>query len=191
MSLIEKWNPNSENDKCTNPTCRNEVVKGTPYCSQHGGMSILRRSEHRQLQNYNLDKWFATNDIQKKLMDQSGIKSLASEVILLRQTLETLLKSCTNTVELIANEFRVRELIRCIRETVESMHGLDKDINANLNEEQLLVLADTLVIILRESEVPEAVVDKVIQKIQNVIGGEGNSDLSQLPCEIPIADNVI
>jgi len=126
------------------PYCK---VASTNYCPRHGANSSLIAQKTERLRNYRLAKW--KNRV-GEFADSPGIKSLRDEIGILRLTLETMLESCSDSMELILYSQRISDLVMKIEKLVVSCDKLENRMGLLLDKNSILYLAQRYVEIINE-----------------------------------------
>ena len=126
------------------PYCK---VGGSNHCPRHGANSGLNVQKVERLRNYRLAKW--KNRV-GEFADSPGIKSLRDEIGILRLTLETMLESCNDSMELILYSQRISDLVMKIEKLVVSCDKLENRMGLLLDKKSVLYLAQRYVEIINE-----------------------------------------
>jgi hypothetical protein len=143
----------SKDGQC--PYCK---VEGTDYCPRHAANKQLINQRNERLRNYRLAKW--KNRV-GEFADSPGIKSLRDEIGILRLTLETMLESCNDSMELILYSQRISDLVMKIEKLVVSCDKLENRMGLLLDKQSVLYLAQRYVEIINEHVMEPDVVDAI------------------------------
>jgi hypothetical protein len=137
------------------PFCK---VNGSDYCARHGANKALINQRVERLRNYRLAKW--RNRV-GEFADSPGIKSLRDEIGILRLTLETMLESCNDSMELILYSQRISDLVMKIEKLVVSCDKLENRMGMLLDKKTVLYLAQRYVEIINDHVTEPDVIDAI------------------------------
>lgn len=122
--------------------CDKIAMEGSKYCPIHERASAV---DKRQLKNYRLQTF---NTRLSELSTTDHLKSLNEEIGILRLTLESVLNSCKQEVDLIASTDAIGDLVTKIERLVVSCQKLDIQNGQMLTIEQLSTIIDSLIDII-------------------------------------------
>ena len=150
---FQRWNEKVDHpsERCESTgkdaQCPYKKVANTNYCPRHGANKALIVQKTERLRNYRLAKW--RNRV-GEFADSPGIKSLRDEIGILRLTLETMLESCNDSMELILYSQRISDLVMKIEKLVVSCDKLENRMGMLLDKKTVLYLAQRYVEIINE-----------------------------------------
>lgn len=159
-----RWNEkiHSPSERCEGtgkegqcPFCK---VEGVSTCARHGANKTLINRKEERLRNYKLAKW--KNRV-GEFADSPGIKSLRDEIGILRMTLETMLESCSDNMELILYSQRISDLVMKIEKLVVSCDKLESRMGMLLDKKTVLYLAQRYVEIINDHVSDTDVIDAI------------------------------
>lgn len=147
--------------------CPYKYIKGSTFCMRHGGAHAIKREEKEAKRMYLLDKY------QGRVGALSGhpdIKSLASEVGIVRMSLEEILNFCNGERnKLIVHVPQINMLANTIKGLVESLQRLQERNKLLLDKTQIFVIADAIVKLITQHVTDASVHAKLSMEIADVI----------------------
>jgi len=112
--------------------CMNKSVEGTEYCPVHGGRDKM---PHRRIYELKKSKYQATLERQT---DHEGVKSLRTEIGVLRMLMETRLNRIEDDSQLMLESQGISNLVVQIEKLVSSCNKIDLQFSNILTEEQAI-----------------------------------------------------
>jgi hypothetical protein len=122
--------------------CQYKKVQNSDYCIMHGGNVAYQKAQAASLKMYNLAQWEAAVG---KFAESSHIKSLRSEIGILRVILERKLLSCKDDQDLLLRSSSLSDLVIKVGKLVEQCDRIDTRLGQTLDREQLLALGQKIV----------------------------------------------
>jgi hypothetical protein len=125
--------------------CRYRAVPGGTTCYLHGGNKTLQSQRLASLNAYRLSKFQA--EIQRHAEDD-GIKSLRTEIGILRVIMEERLNACKDSTDLLLQSGPISDLVSKIERVVTSCHKLENQMGQLLDKQALMNFANTVISIV-------------------------------------------
>ena len=146
--------------------CLNVAAEGSNYCMAHAGNFARFRKQENDMKNYKLDKW---RQRVAEMANSGGLKSLSDEIGILRFTLETVLNQSEDSNALIRNSGTILNLVDKIERLVTSCQKLDKELEGLIDQEQLLIICDSIVQILGKNIEDKVLLDRVATEVIDAV----------------------
>ena len=155
--------------------CNNAKVEGSEFCLAHGGRNARDKLVAERKRIYNVELF------QQKLNemeDHSGLKTLHSEIAVLRMILESTLNQCTDNTKLILKSQVISQLVVNIEKLVTSATKLDKQLGSMLDANQAIEWVNNIAEIMgrhiEDGEIINTIVAEMIESY-NKIKGEADA----------------
>jgi hypothetical protein len=163
--------PEDDPNRCQGATafgqCDKLSVEGSDRCKIHQG-SIARKNKEI-VNGYMLTKWQSRLD---RLADANGIRSLRSEIGMLKMTLEAVVGRCNTDDELIESSSKIMSLVEKIEKVVLSCNRLERTTGMMMDKTQALQIAGNICTIIGEhvsdADTIEAISEAIITQVLNV-----------------------
>lgn len=147
--------------------CGNKHIKGSTFCMRHGGAAAIKKQEKEANRMYLLEKYQGRVG---QLSTHPELKSLASEVGIMRMTLEEVLNFCDGERnKLIVHVPQLNMLANTIKGLVESLQRLQERNKLLLDKTQIFVIADAIVRLVTQHVTDASVHAKLAMEIADVI----------------------
>lgn len=144
--------------------CHNRSVDNSEYCPIHQGLSADKTNKEK-IRTYNLGKW---QQRVNKFEDDSAIKSLRSEIGIVRMMLEEILLQCKDANDLICYSQQISVLAGQIERLVTSCHRMEEKTGSLFSRNEIAVMFDMFI-----RTVTDAVKDpEIIETIALEIDGQ-------------------
>ena len=128
--------------------CRLIAVQGSDKCIAHGGFHQARKVKAQAMREYLAARWrHEVGD----MADSEDVKSLKTEIGILRMMLVKIMNSCKTDNELMMRSGTISDLVIKVQKTVESCHRLDQAWGQLLDKTQLAVFGQTVIALVSES----------------------------------------
>ena len=155
--------------------CHHKAVEGGTMCLRHGGNKQLNKIEKDSADMYRVDMWKAKI---ARMANHPEVKSLGSEIGLLRMLMEEKLRACTNDTELLLASPGISDLVMKIEKVVFSCNKLEKSMGQHLDKAALLQFASRVVAVIAEivtdKDQVQSVADGILQIIGETEGDDGS-----------------
>ena len=125
----------------TDPT----VADNSYNCPGHGGMACITSEKKARTKQYRLQVWQERID---EFAESEDVKSLRSEIGILRMLIETTLSQCKNPQELLIYSQRLSDLIIKCEKLVRSCDRLESNMGMLLDRSSALSFAAKVVEII-------------------------------------------
>lgn len=146
----------------TRGQCINKQVEGSDYCPAHGGNRGSAKLKREKRRMYQIQRF---QDKLNEMEDHEGLKSLRSEIAVLRMILETRLKQCTDNHDLMLHSQSISSLVASIEKLVTSCNRLDTQLGNMLDTTQALQWMAEIVDIISTHITDEAVLSEISDEI--------------------------
>lgn len=110
--------------------CLNKSVEGTEYCPAHGGRDKM---PHKRIYELKASKYQA---ILERQTDHEGIKSLRTEIGVLRMLMETRLNQINDDSQLLLESQSISNLVGQIEKLVSSCNKIELQLGDIITEDQ-------------------------------------------------------
>lgn len=161
--------------KCEYPTprgqCKNNAIVGSRFCERHEP-----RSEEIRLEQYILSKR-VLGDSPTRHAAADEVKSLRSEIALLRSIVEHRINMLETDAEFVAALPTLKDSFLAIEKLVSSCHAMEVKLGTLLNKSALIDLAQKIVhVIDRNLDVPgkDQIMEVIGTEIANAISKQEN-----------------
>ena len=131
-----------------NGQCRMIAVEGSDKCVAHGGFHKAKALKERALRELLAAEWRAGVGT---LADSDDVKSLKTEIGILRLLLVKIMNSCKSDQDLLMRSGSISDLVVKVQKVVESCHRLDQAWGQLLDKTQLAVFGQTVIQLVAES----------------------------------------
>lgn len=141
-------------------------VEGSDYCLIHGGTAAQKAKKKRDLDMYRLGRY---QQRVQELKDDSEIRSLRSEIGILRMLIEDRFNSIQNETELMAHSSAIADMLMKVEKLVSSCTKIEKQLGELLDKGQIVQFGQEVVEIISEyvnSEKLEEVALKIVQAME-------------------------
>lgn len=154
-------------DRCqavisTRGQCLNRRVEGSDYCMAHGGNRGKAKLKREKMRMYHIERF--QNKL-NSMEDHERIKTLTSEIAVLRMLLEVRLKQCQDDHDLVLHSQSLSNLVASIEKVVTSCTRLDKQLGSMLDPTQAIQWMSEVVEIIGNYIEDEAVLDSISEEI--------------------------
>lgn len=152
MELL-KWNSEMDIElrcpvmKSNGQQCTHQIVPGTTRCPLHGANTQLASAEKKSLDMYRFAKYQQRVD---ELKEHNEVKSLRSEIGVLRMLLEEKMNRANTEAELVMMAGPLSDLVMKIEKLVSSCQRLENNLGNLLDKQQMKNIATQLMTVLSE-----------------------------------------
>ena len=153
--------------------CQNLSIEGVSNCIVHGGAKAASVQRDKEMQRYNVALW---RDKISRHAESDDLKNLNAEIGVLRMSLEVLLESCKNDVDLITNSPMISDMVLKIDKLVNSCHRLDDKLGNLLDKSAIIAFAASVVEIVSNEIDDQAVVASIADRITQALAKGTNDD---------------
>lgn len=145
--------------------CHFQSEEGFDYCSHHssGQRVKLKNDEKKQ---YLLTRWRAEID---RFANHSQVKSLREEIGILRLLMQSTLERCKDQDDLMIYSSKIMELTQRIERVVETCHKMEEKTQFLVDKNQIVHLAEQILLIISEFVPDLNVLTLIANKIQTAI----------------------
>lgn len=133
--------------KSNGEQCTHQIVPGTTRCPLHGANTQLASAEKKSLDMYRFAKYQQRVD---ELKEHNEVKSLRSEIGVLRMLLEEKMNRANTDAELVLMAGPLSDLIMKIEKLVSSCQRLENNLGNLLDKQQMKNIATQLLNVLTE-----------------------------------------
>ncbi len=126
--------------------CHYLAVPGFKFCRMHHGRE-QSAAKIKSLHQYRMGKWQARVE---EFETHESVKSLRSEVGVLKMLLEETVARCESHVELLMASSKIGELVDKIHRLVPTMEKMEQNAGITLDKNAVLQLADVFAAIIGE-----------------------------------------
>src|SRR6218665_1663932 len=155
----------------TKGQCLNRQMDGSKFCPAHGGNRACATTKEEQQRLYLAGRF---QNRMNQLEDHSQLKSLRSEIAILRMILETRLQRCEDDHDLILHSVPLADLVLKIEKLVSSCSRLDLQLSKMLDTTQAINWANEIVSIIGEyvtdSNILSEIADRILEAYQKASG---------------------
>ena len=163
--------PADDPNRCQGATavgqCTKLSVEGKDRCPMHQG--AISRINKDLINGYQLTKWEARLS---RLADTNGVRSLRSEIGILKMTLESVVQRCNTDEDLIEQSNKMMALVEKIEKVVLSCNRLEKTTGMMLDKSAALQIAGNICSIIGDHiddpEVIERITTQIIEQVLNI-----------------------
>lgn len=145
--------------------CLNKAVEGSEYCPCHGG----RRSQQK-IYELKASKYQAAIE---RHGEHDGIKSLRTEIGILRMLMETRLNLIEDDSDMLLQSQTISNLAIQLEKLVSSCNKIDLQLGSILTEEQLIQLmaevADIIAEYVEDSKIRSLIADKIQSNLVKIL----------------------
>jgi hypothetical protein len=167
---IERCDDPASPDRCqaiaSRGQCVNKKVGVSQFCPVHGGNRANQAKEAKGLNMYRLAKY---QERLGELSTANNIKTLHSEIGILRILMEEMLNRVSNPAELCAATPQLADLCIKVEKLVTSCHKLEKSLSQYLDKSAIIHLAQETVAIISKYIDDPSVAGKIADEIASVI----------------------
>lgn len=171
VKVIEPDDPNRCQGVCSTGQCLYKAVPNGTHCMRCGGNKQLDKMEKTSTDIYRVDIFKARI---ARMKNNDEVKSLGSEVAILRMVLEEQLRGCTSDTDLLLHATKISDLVIKIDKVVVSCHKLEKNLGQHLDKSALLQFAGEVVTLIGDhvsnKDEIKAVADGILKIIGNSTG---------------------
>lgn len=129
-------------------------VEGTTYCPRHGGDGVAEKNKRDKADLYRTQVWKARI---RHFTDTDGVKSLRTEVAILRVLLDEMLDQCQDRNALLMFSSKIANLAQEIGKLIVSCDRLEKNMGQMMDKPTAIRYAAKIIEILeRHVTDPEA-----------------------------------
>lgn len=157
----------------TKGQCINKKMEGSDYCPAHGGNRGNSKLKREQKRMYMIERYQQKLDA---MQDHEGIKSLTSEIAVLRMILETRLKGCKDDMDLMLHSQSISNLVVNIEKLVTSCNRLDSQLGNMLDTTQAIQWMNAIVDIIgshiTDDDVLAEISDEILESYDLVLKGK-------------------
>lgn len=150
--------------------CLNRQVEGSNFCMVHGGQNVAGRVKKERQRLYALDKYQQKLD---KMEDHSELKTLRSEIGIMRMLLETRLNQCNTDTDLLIHSQSISLMVSNIEKLVSSCTKIDLQLGKMLDENQAINWVYEIVEIIgrhvKDSQVLDDIASEIIDSYEAVV----------------------
>ncbi len=157
--------PEDHPECCESQGCTIKSLQGSNFCAAHGGNVGAAATAAASLKNYRLTKF--TKEVQEK-QGSSEIKSLTSEIGMLRQIIQEQWNACEDANDLILKSGPISDLFTKLEKLVTSCNNIDKTLGNLIDKEKVVLFAQTIIKII-SPYIPEEKLDELNFKIQEAL----------------------
>lgn len=168
-TTMSKWERVEEDspERCqaTIPTrgqCINKRMDGSDYCPAHGGNRGHAKMLKAEKQMYQLGKYQVRVDDFK---NHGDVKSLRSEIGILRMVLENRMKQCTDEHTLMLHSQSISNMVVSIEKLVTSCQRIDTQLGSMLDEAKAMQWMTEIVDILSHYVKDSVVLEEISNEI--------------------------
>lgn len=148
--------------------CRLVSVTGSDKCIAHGGFHQAKSVKEQAMRHYLAAQWRATVG---DMADSDDLKSLKTEIGILRMILIKIMNSCKTDQDLMMRSGTISDLVVKVQKVVESCHRLDQAWGQLLDKTQLAVFGQTIITLvaqfIHDPEVLQQFAAALVQEIKN------------------------
>ena len=162
VTRCEEDDPNRCQNVGKRGQCINLSVNNGTRCMVHGGNKQLQSQELKSLKNFRLGKWQASIE---RHASSPQIKTLRSEIGILRILLEERLTKCQDVNDLMMHSGVISDLVMKVDRLVTSCHKLEGSMGQLLDKSALLQFASQII------EVISAELEGEDEKLNNIAEG--------------------
>lgn len=161
-------------DRCqaviaTKGQCMNRKMENSNYCPAHGGNRANKAAKEEEMRMYRIGKY---QQRVNSLEDHGKIKSLRSEIAILRMMLEERLNQCSDSHDLMLHSQVVSNLVTNIEKLVTSCNRLDLQLGNMLDPTQAISWINEIVEIIsthiEDTEVLNTIADEILTSFQRI-----------------------
>lgn len=147
--------------------CNKRALEGSNFCIMHNRVS---NGEKRRVYELRRTQWQA--QLEQHIGDP-GIKSLRSEIGVLRLTLQNVLDNCSSSTELLTYSHHISDLVLKIERLVTSCHKLEGSMGELLDKQALLQFASAVLDILSTEIHDSALLATIGERIMTAVSETG------------------
>jgi hypothetical protein len=144
--------------------CNKLSIEGRERCPMHDGAKSIK--DRKEIQGYQIAKWQVRLD---RLAGAESVRSLRTEIGVLKMTLEALLNRCHDEDDLIEKESAFSNLIMKIEKIVVSCSRLERTTGMMLDKTAALQIAANICNIIGEELSDPAQIERITDKIINQV----------------------
>lgn len=145
--------------------CEHEAREGSPFCKDHG----RRKEDEIQLGQYLVSKRLF-GEAPVRHLEADDIKSLKTEIALLRTMVEKRWNMIENDIEFVAAFPTMKDSFLALEKLVTSCHTMEVKLDQLVSKQALLSLAQRIVGVIQDELPPELPSrDEVVESIGNRI----------------------
>jgi hypothetical protein len=162
---VEPGSPNQCQAIAGQGQCHFAAVPGFKFCPMHHGQE--QASDRRaKLHQYRMGKWQARVE---EFETHENVKSLRSEVGVLKMLLEETVSKCESSMDLLMASSKISDIIDKIHRLVPTMQKMEQNAGITLDKNAVLQLADVIVTIMadyiEDGDDKALAADRIIQAI--------------------------
>ena len=147
--------------------CTKLSLEGATDCQMHINRQSVRNKD--LINGYHLTKWQARLD---RLADANGVRSLRTEIGVLKMTLESVLQRCQSDEDLIEYSNKIMALTEKIEKVVLSCSRLERTTGMMLDKTAALQIAGNICTIIGnhvdDPVAIEAITTQIIEQVLNI-----------------------
>lgn len=153
--------------------CSYKRIPGSPFCAQHTSGQAHAAHEKTAARHYLAAQWRAQVGT---FADDDKIKSLRTEIGILRLLLQKTMERCRSDNDLLMRSSSIGELILKIEKLVVSCHKLDTNLGETLDKGQLSLFGNTIIAIVSEFINDPQVLGKFAERLVKAIKDLGSAE---------------
>lgn len=175
MGRVEEDSPFRCQGVTAHGQCYIRQVPGSKFCPAHGGTNALRAQEKEKQRLYLLTQF---QDRVHAHEDHSEIKSLRSEIAILRMLLETTLNKCKDEYELMLKSSHIGQLVNSLNALVMNCNKLELSTGGMLDGNQAISWVQQIARIIdthvKDTEIVNAIVNEMMIAYEETRNGVGD-----------------
>ena len=148
--------------------CMNKSVEGSEYCPVHGGRNKMPQQRIYELKS---SKYQA---VLERQTDHEGVKSLRTEIGVLRMIMESRLNAIESDTDLELNSQSISNLAVQIEKLVTSCTKIDLQLSSIITEEQAIQWTMEIVEVINDhindSEIKAAIAAEIESRLIRILG---------------------
>ena len=157
-------------NRCQGITAKGQCVlaqvEPSKFCHLHGGGVVSGAQRRIAVKQYMLDKAHVRA---RTLTNDSQIKGLRGEIGILRMILETQIDRCPTPTQLAVAAPSLSDMIMKIQKLVTSCHRLEEAMGHTLDQDQLAVIADSIIQVIGDYITDETQLKEIAGRIGEAI----------------------
>jgi hypothetical protein len=152
------------------------AVEGQKTCAKHAGLLGQKRLEQKRVSDYRLQQWQSRVD---EFSASDNVRSLRSEIGILRMMLETTFNQCRSDMDLMLYSSKIADMVMKIDRVVASCAKLEDRQGNLLDKSAVLILAGQIVDAISRHVTDIQVVDDISNEIINLVAKLAGKELEE------------
>jgi hypothetical protein len=162
----EAGHPNQCQMSTATGQCRFEAIEGTSFCRRHGGHHRHKSNMQAAEREYIAAQWRAQVGV---FADSPDIKSLRTEIGVLRMMMIKHLNSCKSDQDLMMRSSSIADLATKVEKAVTACDRLDNRLGRTLDKAQLLIFGQQVItLVSKYLESPDSIREFASELVQAI-----------------------